>query len=1012
MPNASPAGVQPERPFELFVSYSHANEAVKDRLLIHLAPLKRTGLVRTWTDREIPVGSLWREEIDSALERADAAIFLLCENFLASAFCMDVELPRFLQRHADEGVLILFILTDHCGWRELDFIARFQMLPRDAKPIRAFRPLSLAYTQVAQQICETLRAHGKTRGLPSRTHQDQPSPAQAQTAEGLQRLLARLPGRTNRLYGRELELKRLAAWTGDPAGRRGVLIWVGPGGQGKSALTRWWLAGQAWPSGTRFVGHSFYSQGSHNQATSARAFLLAAWAELTGPDATEPGAPPLSDYDLGQRLARAAAHAPDGAPRVLLLDGLEPLQQPSKDPRLNGSVKDQGLLGLLETLAREPGNALCIGSSRLPIPDSDTGIFDAPCFDQFPLHTLPVLGARCLLRDRGLTGSDVELDKLAERCGLHPQALTLAAEFAHTFLDTGAGRQAATIMGWFDAELARGQQTLDRELVNCLGLFDRPAPWGALLALKSAEPPIPGLTQALHDADDRVIAESLARLRQWGLVDCDPADPAPDLDAHPLVRERFGTRLETERPDAWRAAHRCLFDWFRSVPGEERPDGIEGVEPLYRAVGHGCRAGLYAAAWLVYRDRIQRGEQGYTTFQLGAISADLSALAGFFPAGWPAPPVTGDLSEPNRSWLIASVAYCLMSLGRLGEALGPRQMVRERRGESADWNNFCRSSENLIDLQTMLGYWPEAEQTARESVEASGAVMDRSNAQERKLMAFAYLGRALHGQGRLAESAAAFAEAEALQATRAPSLPTLNSLRGFDYDQLLLEIAKDSGDRWAVLGRARASLAYQEQLRHLLSQALDHCIIGQSFGALGEPGTQADAMLDRAVATMRRASNIRHLPILHLARAHHHRDQRRPAQAQTDLNAALAIARRGNMLTYLADGALLEGHLHLDRLARPTPETAAPAADPIPEAARAWAQANEIIRRTGYGRRETELHLLEARLRSHQGRPDQASEALDRAQLRIRAIGQWGLWPRLSQVAAELGAQVPEQPPE
>ncbi|WP_295384947.1 TIR and AAA domain-containing protein [uncultured Thiodictyon sp.] len=1004
------------------------------------------------------MGSLWRQEIDSALARADAAIFLLCADFLASDFCMDVELPLLLQRHTDEGVLILFVLTDDCGWQELDFIGRFQMLPRDAKPIRAFHRHSLAYTRVAQEIGETLRAHGKTRRLPSRTPQDPSSPAQAQTTEGLQRLLARLPGRTNRLYGRELELKRLAAWTGDPAGRRGVLIWVGPGGQGKSALTRWWLAGEKWPAGTRFVGHSFYSQGSHNQATSARAFLIAALAELTGPDATEPGAPPLSDYDLGERLARAAANAPDGAPRVLLLDGLEPLQQPSADPRLNGSVKDQGLLGLLETLAREPGNALCIGSSRLPIPDSDAGIVDGPGFAQVQLHTLPAEGARTLLRDRGLMGSDDELDRLAERCGLHPLALTLAAEFAHTFLDdstaafllwdwdgasrspdgalaesgagladtrrepgfrcapsglpdTGTGRHAATIMAWFDAELARGRQTLDRELVNILGLFDRPAPWGALLALKSAEPPIPGLTQALQGADERAIAESLARLRQWGLVDCDPAAPAPELDAHPLVRERFGARLETEQPDAWRAAHRCLFDWFRSVPGKDWPDGLDGLEPLYRAVGHGCRAGLYEAVRRVFQDRIRRGDRNYSVHQLGAISADLSALTGFFPDGWSALPATGDLSEHNRSYLMSNIAFCLMSLGRLEASLGPRKAEGDRYRASGDWYGFCLSSENLVELETPLGSWLEAERTARKAIEASGWVSDQSKARSHKLLALAYLGRVLHGQGRLTESTAAFAEAESLQAEITPSDPTLASLPGFDYGQLLLEQSSTADDRCAVREQARASLAYFEQRVHLTSQAFDHCQIGQSLAALGDPDsqTQASAALDQAVATMRRAGAVFFMPIVHLARAHHHRDQHRPAQAQADLDAALAIARRGNMLTYLADGALLEGHLHLDRLARPVPGTAA---DPIPEAARAWAHANEIIRRTGYGRRETELHLLEARLRHHQGRPDQAGEALDRAQSRIRAIGQWGLWPRLTQVAAELGAPVPEQPPQ
>lgn len=54
---------------------------------------------------------------------------------------------------------------------------------------------------------------------------------------------------------------------------------------------------------------------------------------------------------------------------------------------------------------------------------------------------------------------------------------------------------------------------LDRALVRVLGLFDRPAPWGAILALKAQDPPIAGLTEALHAADDAAVQESLARLR-------------------------------------------------------------------------------------------------------------------------------------------------------------------------------------------------------------------------------------------------------------------------------------------------------------------------------------------------------------------------------------------------------------------------------------------------------------------------------------------------------------------
>jgi hypothetical protein len=254
------------------------------------------------------------------------------------------------------------------------------------------------------------------------------------------------------------------------------------------------------------------------------------------------------------------------------------------------------------------------------------------------------------------------------------------------------------------------------------------------------------------------------------------------LDVHPLVREHFGRALEQESPAAWRAAHGVLFDWFRAQPGEARPETLEGLEPLYRAVGHGCRAGRYAQAKReVYQDRILRGDQHYSLFQLGAISADLSALAGFFPEGWSRPPVTGDLSESDRSWLISVVAFCLMSLGRLDEALGPRRMERERWREAADWNNFCISSNNLVDLLTPLGYWGEAESVAREAAEAAGRVADQDKARQRRLAALVRLGRALHGQGRSGDAAQAFAEAESVWADLAPHVPTLVSLRGFDY---------------------------------------------------------------------------------------------------------------------------------------------------------------------------------------------------------------------------------------
>jgi hypothetical protein len=1014
-----------DRPFELFISYARERRAVLNNLLENLKPYVRTGLIRLWTDHDIAKGGEWRPELAEAMDRCDGAILILCPKFLVSDWCRERELPHFHARCRREPFPLLPVLARDCQWQDDEILSRYQVLPTGAVPISRHKPQYEAYTVIAREIRDALLAFRARHGLARRAPTPPATPDPTRSA--LDALLAELPGVTPRLFGRESAIIRMDTQFGGGLG--GVLLWVAPGGVGKSALTRQWLGSREWPPGTRFVGHSFYSQGSRDQTVSARAFLLRALAALD-----KHPEPTAADADLGRLLAECAAKAPT----VLALDGLEPLQQASSDPKLNGRLKDQGLAALLEGLGRAPGQAVCLASSRLPIPDPL--IASQPHFREVRLGVLPRPGSVALLEARGLDGTPAEFDAMAERCADHPLALVLAAELTYGFLDNraaaflardwpvlpdqGPDRHAETVMGWLDAALRDEHAALDRALVRVLGLFDRPAPWGAILALKAQEPAIAGLTEPLRAASEAELEESLARLRQWGLaasveggggggrLGLDAGGPpAVHIDAHPLVREHFGRALEQESPAAWRAAHGVLFDWFRALPEQALPETLEGLEPLYRAVGHGCRAGRYAQATReVYRDRILRGNQSYSVFQLGAISADLSALSGFFPDGWSKPPVTGDLSESERSWLIGVVAFCLMSLGRLDEALGLRRMDRERWREAGDWNNFCISSNNLVDLLTPLGYWREAESVAREAVEAAGRVSDKNDARQRQLEALGYLGRALHGQGRSVDAAQAFAEAESVQAELAPHLPTLVSLSGFDYAQLLLEQARTRDARRAVLERARASLA---SVKKLLSIALDHCTIGQALAGPHGSATESDgqprqaaAALDLAIETMRRANGMDDLPKLYLARARHRRTRDDPTGARADLDAAVCLATPSGMRTDLAECAVLAGHLDLDRA---LDRAAAP--DAVPEAAKHWTQADRLIRETGYRRREAELHLLEARLKHHQARPAEARAALAGAESALRARGQWGLWPQLVQVAAELGLPAPVMDP-
>ena len=55
----------------LFFSYSHDDEAYRDRLEKHLVMLKNQGLIEGWHDRRIAAGSVIDDAIDAELDTAD-----------------------------------------------------------------------------------------------------------------------------------------------------------------------------------------------------------------------------------------------------------------------------------------------------------------------------------------------------------------------------------------------------------------------------------------------------------------------------------------------------------------------------------------------------------------------------------------------------------------------------------------------------------------------------------------------------------------------------------------------------------------------------------------------------------------------------------------------------------------------------------------------------------------------------------------------------------------------------
>jgi hypothetical protein len=122
-------------PKKVFISYSHADSAYLQRILVHLRPLERAGLIDPWSDTRLHAGDRWREEIRAGLEKAGAAILLISADFLASEFIATDELPPLLHAAEERGTRIIPIILKPSGFVRDHSLSMFQALNDPATPV-------------------------------------------------------------------------------------------------------------------------------------------------------------------------------------------------------------------------------------------------------------------------------------------------------------------------------------------------------------------------------------------------------------------------------------------------------------------------------------------------------------------------------------------------------------------------------------------------------------------------------------------------------------------------------------------------------------------------------------------------------------------------------------------------------------------------------------------------------------------------------------------------------------
>ncbi len=151
---------------EVFYSYSHKDEKLRDELEKSLTMLKREGIITGWHDRKIGGGDEWAGEIDEHINSARIILLLISTDFLASDYCYDIEVKRAMERHEAGEALVIPVILRPVDWSSAPF-GKLQGFPKDAKPITKWKNRDEAFKDVAlgiRKVAEKLRAEGSGAG--------------------------------------------------------------------------------------------------------------------------------------------------------------------------------------------------------------------------------------------------------------------------------------------------------------------------------------------------------------------------------------------------------------------------------------------------------------------------------------------------------------------------------------------------------------------------------------------------------------------------------------------------------------------------------------------------------------------------------------------------------------------------------------------------------------------------------------------------------------------------------
>ena len=488
-------------------------------------------------------------------------------------------------------------------------------------------------------------------------------------------------------------------------------------------------------------------------------------------------------YPLSSAKAHFMAGMLHGGRYLFILDGLEVLQHQEGDQF--GLLKNNDLREFLQFFAAPDHSSFCIVTSRVLLED----MMEYTTYQHRDVERLSAADGRLLLHKLGVEGTEADLDKVVARWDGYALALSILASYLnehysgnvrkietiqqHMVIEGRYGR-IYQILSYYDDQLDERERVflklfsvfrMPQDKDTIAHVFRQkqkkmPGIFGRILGYKSTAIDVKAINASLISLDDAAFDAILDHLIYCRML---RHDSQPNkYGIHPLIRAHYYSLLVKEDHGQIQEFHRQIKRHYKKTVTNRtlHPQSLEDLKPLIEVFHHACQAGDYDEAYMIYDIHINRSQECYLKFKLGAWETEFEIMKELFPDS----DISKDpaVSSPrDKSVILNGIGLCLMNLGRLNEAEEGQFYMRAKDialNITKRINNASIAYQNMARLYAYLGKLDKSTEAADHALSLAHAAKDTNE----EVNSLAYLAWSYHLRGDLIVAGETFRDAEAL----------------------------------------------------------------------------------------------------------------------------------------------------------------------------------------------------------------------------------------------------------